>query len=582
MNRLKKYASLLLALVMALALAVPAMASEAPAEGVTTGSITISNASKGHTYEAYQVFKGDLSYDSATGSDLTNPVLSNVTWGASVNEEAVAGVLANTVFANKTAAEIAAYLSDSETGGEATAREFAQAINGALTTPVKTGTVEEGATSCTIAEVPFGYYLIKDKAADLGEGEEAPKDDAISLFMLQVVGPTTVASKVDIPTPDKKIVEDDYVCGLTESETEGGHKHTEACKRTNVADYDIGETITFELTAKLPNNFENYKTYTLIFHDTMSEGLTYTADSVVVTVSREGVTVPGHTVNSQNVAGETLLTVTFAELANTGLKNGDTITVTYKATLNANAEIGNPGNPNKMHLEFSNNPNDEGEGDTGETPDKVVVVFTYELDGTKVDGQDKNDDGSYNKLLKDAEFHLARKDAAGEYEWYTVDPTTGKISWAKADENAPTVKDRVEDKDVDVHYTGSVIKSGEDGKFAIEGLDQDTYYLFETKAPVGYNLPNKHVILVIKATYEKDPTTDKDIVKDLTLTVDTAPSNGDTETGIVNTTIENNKGATLPETGGIGTTIFYALGGLLTVGAVVLLVTKKRMSADEK
>ena len=87
---------------------------------------------------------------------------------------------------------------------------------------------------------------------------------------------------------------------------------------------------------------------------------------------------------------------------------------------------------------------------------------------------------------------------------------------------------------------------------------------------------------MIKATYEKDPTTDKDIVKDLTLTVDTAPSNGDTETGIVNTTIENNKGATLPETGGIGTTIFYALGGLLTVGAVVLLVTKKRMSADEK
>lgn len=298
MNRLKKYASLLLALVMALALAVPAMASQAPAEGVTTGSITISNASKGHTYEAYQIFKGDLSYDDVTPGDLENPVLSNVQWGDSVDEKKLTDALAGTDFAGKTAAEIAAFLSDATTGGEATARKFAQAINGALTTPVKTGAVEEGATSCTIAEVPFGYYLIKDKAADLGEGEEAPKDDAISLFMLQVVGPTTVASKVDIPTPDKKIVEDDYVCGLTESETEGGHKHTEACKRTNVADYDIGETITFELTAKLPNNFENYKTYTLIFHDTMSKGLTYTENSVQVTVSRADVTLSAPEVGS--------------------------------------------------------------------------------------------------------------------------------------------------------------------------------------------------------------------------------------------------------------------------------------------
>lgn len=560
MNRLKKYASLLLALVMALALTVPAMATAA--EG-TTGSITINNASKGHTYEAYQIFAGDLSYTSATAGDLTNPVLSNVVWGSGVNESAVADALAETEFAGKTAAEIAAYLSDG-TNGETKARAFAQAINGALKgNPVKSETVAEGASSCTITAVPFGYYLIKDKAAQVAEGGQAPTDDAISLFMLQVVGPTTVASKVGTPTPDKKIVEGE--------------------NRVNTGDYDIGETITFELKATLPENYKNYKKYTLVFHDTMSDGLDYigissvTVDGATATAGSYAVTPPTKTDDGKNSE----LTISFNDLVASypDLDAGDEIVITYTAKLNASAEIGNFGNPNTMHLEYSNNPNDDGDGDTGNTPDKVVVVFTYELDGTKVDGQDKNEDGSYKTMLKDAEFHLARKDTQGNYEWYTIDEATKEITWVPAGEGAPTVKD----ENVDVPYGGSVIKSGEDGTFAIKGLDQDTYYLFETKAPVGYNLPNKHTNLVITATYKPDAATGKDVVENLTLTVDAGtPSTGDVSNGTVDTTIENNKGATLPETGGIGTTIFYALGGLLTVGAVVLLVTKKRMSADDK
>ena len=553
MNRLKKYASLLLALVMALALAVPAMATEASGPAPVTGpfEITITNATTGHTYEAYQIFKGDLSATDQTATDLTAPVLSNIEWGAGVNAElalaAAQKVLEDTTLA--TAAQVAEKLNDSN------AAAFAQAMKDALTTVNGTATAESDTVKIT-ATAGAGYYLIKDSK------DSVTGDDSVTLFMLQVVGPTEVKAKAGTPTPDKKIVEGE--------------------NKVNTGDYDIGETITFELKATLPVNYKNYKEYTLVFHDTMSDGLDYigissvTVDGKVATEGSYVVTPPTKTADGKN----TELTIRFDNLvaSSENLDAGDEIVIIYTAKLNASAEIGNPGNPNTMHLEFSNNPNDNQDG-TGETPKKEVVVFTYELDGTKVDGQDKNEaDGSYNTMLKDAEFHLARKNAEGNYEWYQINEETKEITWVPAGESAPTVKDENEE----VPYGGSVIKSGEDGKFAIKGLDQDTYYLFETKAPVGYNLPNKHVTLVIEATYEKDPTADKDVVKDLTLTVDTAPSNGDTETGIVNTTIENNKGATLPETGGIGTTIFYALGGLLTVGAVVLLVTKKRMSADEK
>lgn len=553
MNRLKKYASLLLALVMALALAVPAMATEASGPAPVTGpfEITITNATTGHTYEAYQIFKGDLSATDQTATDLTAPVLSNIEWGAGVNAElalaAAQKVLEDTTLA--TAAQVAEKLTESN------AAAFAQAMKDALTTVNGTATAESDTVKIT-ATAGAGYYLIKDSK------DSVTGDDSVTLFMLQVVGPTEVKAKAGTPTPDKKIVEGE--------------------NKVNTGDYDIGETITFELKATLPVNYKNYKEYTLVFHDTMSDGLDYigissvTVDGKVATEGSYVVTPPTKTADGKN----TELTIRFDNLVASyeNLDAGDEIVIIYTAKLNASAEIGNPGNPNTMHLEFSNNPNDNQDG-TGETPKKEVVVFTYELDGTKVDGQDKNEaDGSYNTMLKDAEFHLARKNAEGNYEWYQINEETKEITWVPAGESAPTVKDENEE----VPYGGSVIKSGEDGKFAIKGLDQDTYYLFETKAPVGYNLPNKHVTLVIEATYEKDPTADKDVVKDLTLTVDTAPSNGDTETGIVNTTIENNKGATLPETGGIGTTIFYALGGLLTVGAVVLLVTKKRMSADEK
>ena len=562
MNRMKKFASIMLALVMAFALMAPAFASgetdTTPPETTEklegeTGSITINNATAGHTYDAYQIFKGDLSYTGTNSDgDAKDPVLSNIEWGSGVISDGAALAAAKKVagLENATsAADVAALLADTKNGISAEA--FAQAINEALVAnpPASSQKVGEGETSVTIDNVSVGYYLIKDNPND-----PETKPDATSLFMLQVVGPTVVTSKVDVPTPDKKIVEGN--------------------KKVNVGDYDIGETITFELSATLPNNFENYKTYKLIFHDTMSKGLTYTENQEIkVATSNDDVVLGASQYQVEtalNEDGTTSLTVTFAELADTGLKNGDTITVTYTAALNAQAEIGNPGNPNTMHLEFSNNPNDEGEGETGKTPDKEVIVFTFELDNNKVDGQNTE------TTLPGAEFVL--KTATGDstdVKYAVINAETHKfIRWSDV---------KIEGTNDDDETTTLV--SDEDGLFQVIGIDAGTYYLEETKAPVGYNKLENDITVVITPSYDPNyqgtPGNDN-VITELDVTVDGEDATIDSGNGIGTGTIANNKGATLPETGGIGTTIFYALGGLLTVGAVVLLVTKKRMNADDK
>ena len=222
--------------------------------------------------------------------------------------------------------------------------------------------------------------------------------------------------------------------------------------------------------------------------------------------------------------------------------------------MNEAAIISGNGNDNTANLEYSNDPNNSASGDpaNGKTPDKEAVVFAYELDVTKVDGADAN------KKLKDAEFILYNAD--GEY---AVVDNAGKVTnWTKTESEATT------------------LKSDTNGLFKIAGLDDGKYYLKETKAPEGYNLLDAPIEIVI------DATTSAFGITELTITVDDGDNttndtaNGDKANGIVATTVKNNVGATLPETGGMGTTIFYALGGLLAVGAVILLVTKRRMDAE--
>jgi len=545
----KKLLGLLLAAVMVLAMGVPTFA----ASGSYT--LTISGASDGHTYEAYQIFAGDLSENEQT--------LSNVKWGDGVNGEALLAALKGTeeeptaYQTCMTAADVAKVLESYE-NNSSEMKAFAD-IAGQHLTKTTSGTASaynEDSKSYTISGLAAGYYLVKDK------DDSVPGTDAYTDFILKVVQNTTVTPKSDVPTVEKKVQEDDKY------NQDGGYGNG----YNDVADWNIGDAVPFKLIGTLPTNFADYDIYQYIFHDTLSDGLDLNEGSIKVYYASDKagtdkteIPLGKYEVEAPGTEGtdQCSFEVAFADLTSVeGVTANKYIIVEYTATLNKDAEIGLPGNPNKVYLEFSNNPNSGGEGDTGKTPEDKVIVFTYELDVTKVDGADAD------TKLEDAEFKLY--DENGKY--VIVDADGKVIGWA------------------DNEAGGSTLKSDENGLFKVSGLDDGTYWLKETKAPDGYNLITDPIKIEIKATTVNDQDwtamegpADALTALEIKVTVGstTTSGNGDTESGIVETDIKNNKGAELPETGGMGTTIFYVLGAILVLGAGGLLIVRRRTDSEK-
>ena len=549
MRKVKKLLGLLLAAVMVLAMGVPTFA----ASGSYT--LTISGASDGHTYEAYQIFAGDLSENEQT--------LSNVKWGDGVNGEALLAALKGTeeeptaYQTCMTAADVAKVLESYE-NNSSEMKAFAD-IAGQHLTKTTSGTASaynEDSKSYTISGLAAGYYLVKDK------DDSVPGTDAYTDFILKVVQNTTVTPKSDVPTVEKKVQEDDKY------NQDGGYGNG----YNDVADWNIGDAVPFKLIGTLPTNFADYDIYQYIFHDTLSDGLDLNEGSIKVYYASDKagtdkteIPLGKYEVEAPGTEGtdQCSFEVAFADLTSVeGVTANKYIIVEYTATLNKDAEIGLPGNPNKVYLEFSNNPNSGGEGDTGKTPEDKVIVFTYELDVTKVDGADAD------TKLEDAEFKLY--DENGKY--VIVDADGKVIGWA------------------DNEAGGSTLKSDENGLFKVSGLDDGTYWLKETKAPDGYNLITDPIKIEIKATTVNDQDwtamegpSDALTALEIKVTVGstTTSGTGNTETGIVATDIKNNKGATLPETGGMGTTIFYVLGAILVLGAGGLLIARRRTDSEK-
>lgn len=546
---MKKLLGLLLAAVMVLAMGVPTFA----ASGSYT--LTISGASDGHTYEAYQIFAGDLSENEQT--------LSNVKWGDGVNGEALLAALKGTeeeptaYQTCMTAADVAKVLESYE-NNSSEMKAFAD-IAGQHLTKTTSGTASaynEDSKSYTISGLAAGYYLVKDK------DDSVPGTDAYTDFILKVVQNTTVTPKSDVPTVEKKVQEDDKY------NQDGGYGNG----YNDVADWNIGDAVPFKLIGTLPTNFADYDIYQYIFHDTLSDGLDLNEGSIKVYYASDKagtdkteIPLGKYEVEAPGTEGtdQCSFEVAFADLTSVeGVTANKYIIVEYTATLNKDAEIGLPGNPNKVYLEFSNNPNSGGEGDTGKTPEDKVIVFTYELDVTKVDGADAD------TKLEDAEFKLY--DENGKYVIVDAD---GKVTgWA------------------DNEAGGSTLKSDKNGLFKVIGLDDGTYWLKETKAPDGYNLITNPIKIEIKATTVNDQDwtamegpADALTALEIKVTVGstTTSGNGDTESGIVETDIKNNKGAELPETGGMGTTIFYVLGAILVLGAGGLLIVRRRTDSEK-
>lgn len=575
MKKARKLTAVLLSLVMLLALVVPASAAE-------NYSITIHNDKTGHIYEAYQIFAGTVSDDETDGETDGGPMLGDITWGSGVDGAALLAALKaadeEKYGACTTAANVAEALG-TETATAADAAAFADIAAKHLTATVAgTGDAPEGG-NYVIEGLPAGYYLVKDSLQE----DDNQTGQVLSDYIVQVLGNVTMDPKdSDIPTVLKKVYDEEFAVNDEEGTYGTGYN--------DVADWDIGDRVPFKLIAAVPQNIDSYEKYTFIFHDTLSAGLTLDRDSLHVYVTET----TDANINEFDPQAATLYTV--SEVAENGtftvtipnIKALDShdhpanyIIVAYDAFLNENAEIGLDGNPNSVSLEFSNDPNGEG---TGRTEEDTVIVFTYELDGTKVDGAD------VDTKLEGAQFVLLN---GGGTRAARVDETGKLTGWVEPDdikEGLTGTNDREKMNELtneDFANAGLAITSAADGTFKIAGLDDGTYYLREIQAPNGYNLLEGDVQLVITATTANGQDWNSgiatDALKGLTITVDNgAAQNGDLDTGIVNVTVENNRGATLPETGGMGTTLFYIIGGLLVVGAGILLVVRIRMKAHNE
>ena len=501
-----KYMKKFMALLAALTLALT-MAVPAFAETTTpkTYTITINNGTG--TYAAYQIFKGDLH----------EKTLSNIEWGDNVTDEG------RTKFGN--AADKAKRITT-----EADAKAFAVEVAKYLTDPAA-GT---GTDSITVSGP--GYYLIKN--TEVGQGE------VFTDYILRVVGDVTVNPKSGKPTLDKQI------------------KHNETGAWGVVGDNQIGDTVEFRTITTVPI-VSGYTQYTYVIHDEMSAGLTSNVTSnadVTIKVNDEDakeldktyytVTVDKTNKNKFTVAIDVLNAIKDGKMV-----EGNTLYTYYTGILNEKAKVYNDGKQdNKAYLEYSNNPHDTT---TNKTPEKVVYDWTFKMGVKKVDGAD-------DTPLTDAKFVLSKNKgldlgAIGDDGQPTK--TENLIKLIKNSDDSYTV--------APAGYNGPVVYVMTAGDITINGLDDTTvYYLYETKAPAGYNRLTAAVRFEITATYNDAGDNCTNV---------TAMVNNDVQQS-VSVSVRNNKGSTLPSTGGIGTTIFYVIGGGLMAVAAVLLVTKKRMN----
>ncbi len=425
---MKKLMAALLAVAMVCAMAIPAFA----AVDITS-----------HTFEAYQIFAGDLN----------EGTLSNVTWGHNVTTATLLNYLktANAAYSACTDAKgVAEVLSNNPSLKYDFAKIAADHVTG---TAMATGT-----GSVTLPSA--GYYLIVDTT------DVANKHDAKNLSLLQVSGATTVTPQVktDIPTLEKKVKDINDTTGVKSDWQDS-------------ADYDIGDIIPYKLTATL-GKLDNYDKYYVKFVDTMTN-LTYVADSASVKIDTTPLTPTQYKLTWD--APSKTLEIEITDVKVLGAVNSSVITVEYKATLDDTAVLGSTGNPNQAYLVFSNNPNGSGYGKTA--PDKNIV-FTYKVIANKVDEHDKP--------LPGAAFALYKK--------LPTVPTNGTSYVLQDNEPYALIKE------LNVGVGGKV-ENETRTNFEWDGIDDGDYMIKEIITPAGYNTiePIKFTVTATHETNADDP-----------------------------------------------------------------------------
>ena len=531
---IKKLLAALLAVAMVCAMAIPAFAENS--EG---------DVDSHHTYSAFQIFKGDVE-----GNNIKDFKISNVDWGSNIinNSDDFLNKLREAdhigpLFTNaKSAQEVLAVISqwhDSDDYSIAFARFVCHYLYSNDANP--TYVVRAGSNALTIPEAKAGYYLFVD-TTDFSKDDSYHSYNSFLLMVTKGNWNVPITPKAEKPTVEKKVYDN------PDGTSTGGFGSS--------ADHAINEKFQFQLTATLPDStnraYDYYDKYSVIFHDTLSDGITYDKDdeldSVVIKSNGNTYNITDsskYTIDTTDLESQNSFVVNIdvkacAKDAGFDLNDGATITVTYTAHLNDKAYVntagGSTSNINKVYLTYSNNPKDESS--IGKTPESTpVYVYTYQLNNTKHQDTEKGPalEGACFRLYSDeactdqSEVQLYQKDGF----YYPIKDVLGK--------------EAVE------------MKSAANGTFNVKGLDAGTYYLKEITPPDGYSAC-KVIPVTIKADHSRN------------VQVNLEGSN-------LTNDIVNIKagGITLPSTGGIGTTLFYVVGGGLMVAAIVLLVTKKRM-----
>lgn len=576
MKLFKKMMALVIAMVMVLTMSMGVFAA--------THAVTISPATGDtatHSYGAYQIF---------AGSTTNDPKVEGVTWGAALEGKeaafitALQGIAGTTAFngltSTSTAAQVAGAISTYTTTNESTEAKTLAATIGKFISDNHISATATAAT--TFAALEEGYYFFQDESNPDDGNADNDVYGASTRFILDVVGDVTVTAKASVPSVEKKV--DDKVDSST---------NEDAISWADDADYDIGDIVPYKITGTVSSTIADYTKYSYKFIDSMSTGLQYYTGTqggvtyetkVYMFATKAAADAATDGTGAEDVTSHFTITgagqsLTVEAKDTNGLKDIEGVTGTsafvvyYYAKVTDQAVMGSTGNPNEVYLEFSNNPNAGGEGEKGTTPKDTAIVFTYNVVVNKTEKDTNSSDATATKPLTGADFKLFKK--------YTTANAT------KEDKTAATMPSKgvtaeqwaLEDGYIWVEVAGPV-KSAKDGVadsvFTFNRIDDGDYMIVETVTPAGYNAidPQKFTVSATHANEEltalNGTPADGSVI---TMT-------GTPATGTVSTDVLNNSGATLPSTGGIGTTIFYVIGAILVIGAGVILVTRRRMTAE--
>lgn len=561
-----RFMAVLMAMTMILSMSMTAFAADA-----TKGTLTVNNTVAGKTLDLYQIF-------TATKNEAGNVAytLNSAYEGFFQSKISGASTLTGEALSEKAYNYVKDQVGTDGSNGAAFAKDILDWILKNKTTVAATyttATTTDGTT--VINNLAYGYYVVYPLGAT--DTSTAPGNETVkSVASLVNVTDTTVTinMKSNYPTVDKKIIQAQSGSGITigaivngnwegnhqmelddENESEDTIAPHGATDEKKVGDFGIGDTVTYQLTSKVPD-MTGYNSYTFKFSDTLSKGLDL-KEVLSVKVGNTTVTAKSTGANTYALAydkSNRTLTVTLNDFYNS-YKNrtGDTITVVYTATLNRDAVIGMNPNTNKAVVEYSNDPKSDG---TGKSEPSIVDVHTFDFTIFKYYLKDETQTG-----LANAEFELYKANEAGD-----AADTNAKINIV--DEGNGVYRQATADEAKATGFTSAKIVSDADGKVLVKGLDAGTYYLRETKAPEGYNKLLSDIKVEIKPVY--DETTGKLTSYSVDYTYNGKTTNGaaiTNKTDSPEVAVENKTGAQLPSTGSKGA-LMVTLAGIVLFGAL--------------